>query len=77
MTRTPLIRRATLTLTAAGLAVLGGVLTAPAASAAPGHAQGPDVFIQLEHGVMPVFFCDEDQPKKQHNICKTLTGPRF
>jgi hypothetical protein len=78
MTRMPLARRATGTLSAAGLAVLAGVLAAPAASAAPGAGHGgPDAFVQFEHGREPVFFCDEDKPNKRHAICLTLTGPRF
>jgi hypothetical protein len=78
MNRLPLARRATVTLSATGLALLAGVLAAPAASAAPGSAHGgPDAFVQLEHGRQPVFFCDEDRPNQRHAICLTLGGPRF
>ena len=73
-------RRFALTLAVAGIAGLGSIAVAPAASAAPaaesgysvvhgdgGH--GPDAFIVLDHGVRPVFFCDSDKPMKQHNKC--------
>ena len=75
-------RRFALTLTVAGIAALGGVAVAPAASAAQDTGavlrdgnNGPDAFVQLEHGKIPVFNCDEDKPKKQHNNCIDLTAP--
>jgi hypothetical protein len=66
-----LARRFALTLATAGIAVLGSVAVAPAASAAPaevGYGQivespangnGPDAFIVTDHGRVPVFFCDD------------------
>ena len=66
-----LARRFALTLATAGIAVLGSVAVAPAASAAPaeagysqiiegpGNGNGPDRFIVTEHGRVPVFFCDD------------------
>ena len=75
-------RRFALTLTVAGIAALGGIAVAPAASAAEDSGvvlrdgnNGPDAFVQLEHGKIPVFYCDEDKPKKQHNNCIDLTAP--
>jgi hypothetical protein len=68
-------RRFALTLTVAGIAGLGGIAVAPAASADPGSNNGPDAFIQLEHGKYPVFECDADKPNKQHNNCIDVTGP--
>jgi hypothetical protein len=85
-------RRFALTFAAAGIAVLGSVAVAPSASAAPvqdgpsyvidgpGNGNGPDAFIVNENGRRePVFFCDEDKPKKQHNNCVpvVVNGPRF
>jgi hypothetical protein len=64
-------RRFALTLVTAGIAVLGSVAVAPAASAAPAHdglssivegpgkGNGPDAFIVTDHGRVPVFFCDD------------------
>jgi len=87
------LRRLGATFAIAGIAALGSVALAPAASAAqPVTAQngpasvvertggnGPDAFILLEHGRKAVFFCDEDKPNKQHNKCETVAenGPRF
>ena len=90
-TITPL-RRLGATLAIAGFAALGSVALAPAASAAQDTLQdgpasvvhrsgdnGPDAFIVLEHGVKPVFFCDDDKPKKQHKKCEAVVvgGDRF
>jgi hypothetical protein len=54
----------------------------PAAPAAPaGH--GPDDMVRLDHGVLPVFFCDPAKPHKHHNTakhpykCVDTKGPRF
>ena len=62
-------RRFALTLAVAGIAAMGSVALAPAASAAPGAGRpvtvvendkgnGPDQFLVCEHGKKPVFFCD-------------------
>jgi hypothetical protein len=77
-------RRFALTLAVAGIAAMGSVALAPAASAAQdgpssvidnSHGNGPDQFIQLEHGRQPIFFCDVEKPNKQHNNCIDLVGP--
>lgn len=77
-----LARRFALTLATAGIAVLGSVAVAPAASAAPaehgdsqimegpGNGNGPDRFIVTEHGRVPVFFCD-DSGKHADKCTKT------
>jgi hypothetical protein len=85
-------RRFALTFAAAGIAVLGSVVAAPAASAVviqdgpshvidgPGNGNGPDAFIVNEHGREPVFYCEADKPKKQHKKCVEQVvenGPRF
>ena len=84
-------RRFALTLAVAGIAALGSVAIAPAASAAPvndgpayiidgpGNGNGPDKFIVTDSGRIPVFFCDADKPNQHHNDCITLspTGQRF
>jgi hypothetical protein len=85
-------RRIGATLAIAGIAALGSVTLAPAASAAPlesdgpisvieGNGHGPDKFIVLENGQrIPVFYCDDDKPNKQHNNCEApvvADGPRF
>jgi hypothetical protein len=85
-------RRFALTLAVAGIAALGSVAVAPAASAAtvqdgpsyviegPGNGNGPDAFMVNENGRHePVFFCEADKPKKQHNNCVqvVVNGPRF
>jgi hypothetical protein len=78
-------RRFALTLATAGIAVLGSVAIAPAASAAPagestsyivdgpgkGKGNGPDAFIVTEHGRIPVFFCDDSG---KHDKKCTPTG---
>ena len=76
-----LTRRFALTLATAGIAVLGSVAVAPAASAAPaevGYGQivespangnGPDAFIVTDHGRVPVFFCDDENANKHANKC--------
>jgi hypothetical protein len=87
-------RRFGATLAIAGIAALGSVVVAPAASAAEsvtvqdgpatvversGH-NGPDAFIHLEHGRVPVFYCDEDKPNQRHNKCEPVVvadGARF
>jgi len=74
-------RRFALTLTVAGAAALGSIAIAPVASAAQSDvvindgSNGPDAFVILEHGKMPVFECDETKPNKQHNNCIDVTGP--
>ena len=74
-------RRFALTLTVAGAAALGSVAIAPAASAAQSDIvindgnNGPDAFVILEHGKMPVFECDPTNPNNQHNNCNDVTGP--
>ena len=83
--------RLALTLAAAGIATMGSLAYAPAASAAPvqtgpstivdgpGHG-GPDAFIVKDKGRLPVFFCDADKPNKHANKCITLVedgGTRF
>jgi hypothetical protein len=73
-----------LTLAVAGVAAMGSVALAPAASAAPlvqdgpgtviehGIGNGPDQFLIQEHGRKPIFLCDEDG--KHANTCIDLTG---
>jgi hypothetical protein len=75
-------RRFALTLTVAGAAALGSIAIAPAASAAPSDSveirtgnNGPDAFVILEHGKMPVFECDTVNENKRHNNCIDTTGP--
>ena len=88
-------RRFALTLAVAGIATMGSVVLAPAASAAqadsaaaahvvqdgPGtviektNGNGPDEFLVLEHGKKPIFFCEDGNTKKRHNICKDMAGP--
>ena len=74
-------RRFALTRTVAGAAALGSVAIAPAASAASSDVvindgnNGPDAFVSLEHGKMPVFECDLTKPNKQHNNCIDTSGP--
>ena len=76
-------RRFALTLTVAGIAAMGSIAIAPAASAAEEGSvsvevrvdgNGPDMFIEGEHGRTPLFICDEDKPNKQHTKCLDLTG---
>jgi hypothetical protein len=86
------VRRIGATLAIAGIAALGSVALAPAASAQPAQDGpisvidgkgngGPDNFIVLENGAhIPVFLCDEDKPNKRHNNCEApvvADGPRF
>ena len=80
-------RRFALTLAVTGIATMGSVALATTASAAPvaqdgpssvvekSGSNGPDEFLILEHGKKPIFFCEDDQPNKQHNNCIDLTGP--
>ena len=74
-------RRFALTLTVAGIAALGGIAVAPAASAAQSDVvindgtNGPDAFVVLEHGKMPVFECNPDKPNQRHNNCIDVSGP--
>jgi hypothetical protein len=83
-------RRFAMVLAVAGAAALGTVATAPAALAAPAPARedlpvtvmndkgnGPDAFIITEKGRVPIFFCDPEKPKKQHNNCLVVGGPRI
>jgi hypothetical protein len=44
-----------------------------------GNGNGPNYFIVVDDKKIPVFFCDEDNPNKRHNICiaNPETGPRF
>ena len=81
-TLTGTARRFGLTLAVAGIAALGGIAVAPAASAAQDSGvvlrdgnNGPDAFVELEHGKMPVFECDPTKPNKQHNNCIDVSGP--
>jgi hypothetical protein len=73
-------RRFALTLTVAGIAALGGIAVAPAASAAQSDVvindgnNGPDAFVILEHGKMPVFECDDLNENKRHNNCIDVSG---
>ena len=75
-------RRFALTLAVAGIAAMGSVAMAPAASAAQDgpssvvqQNSGPDAFIVMEHGKKPVFFCDDDKPNQRHNNCVDMTAP--
>ncbi len=81
-------RRFALTLAVAGIAGLGSIAVAPAASAAQADqdgprtvvhtngGNGPDAFVVSGQGVRPVFFCDPQKPMKQHNTCTVpVTGP--
>ena len=80
-------RRFALTLAVAGIAAMGSVAIAPAASAAPvvqdgpgtviekTTGNGPDQFLLLEHGRKPIFLCNADEPKKHANKCIDLGGP--
>ena len=65
-------RRFALTLAVAGIAAMGSVALAPAASAAQDgpafvvekdKGNGPDQFLVYEHGKKPVFFCEDDKGK--------------
>lgn len=80
-------RKFALTVAVAGVAALGSVALAPAASAAPlvqdgpgaviekTTGNGPDQFLLLEHGRKPIFICDLAEPKKHAKKCIDLTGP--
>ena len=82
------LRRLGATCAIAGIAALGSVALAPAASAAqpvtvengPNSvidgtgADGPDAFIIMDHGRKPVFFCSEDKPNQRHNNCEPLVA---
>jgi hypothetical protein len=77
-------RRFALTLAVAGIATMGSVALAPAASASEngsssviekGNGNGPDEFIITEHGRTAIFFCDEDKPNQHHKKCIDLTAP--
>ena len=64
-------RRFALTLTVAGIAALGGIAVAPAASAAQDTGvvfldgdHGPDAFVVTSTGRVPAFFCEDVQPGK-------------
>ena len=65
----------------AGVAVVGLSSAAPSSSVA--SADGPDAFMELDHGVAPIFFCDPDKPMQHHNTdahpykCYDLDGLRF
>jgi hypothetical protein len=77
-------RRFGATLAIAGIAAFGSVAVAPAASAAqPVTVQdgpdkvidrsgdhGPDAFIELEHGRVPVFFCEVGDSKDDKGKAK-------
>jgi len=77
-------RRFALTVAVAGIAAMGSVAIAPAASAAEdgpgaviehGNGNGPDEFLVTEQGRRPIFICDVENPNRQHNNCIDLTGP--
>ena len=86
-------RRIATTLAAAGIAVLGTVAIAPAASADTGldtpayiidgpgvdNGNGPDRFIIIGTRHVPVFFCDVEDPTKHENKCVPtgVDGERF
>jgi len=79
-------RRFALTLAVAGIAAMGSVALAPAASAAPveqdgpgtiietTHGNGPEQFLLGEHGRTAIFFCDFEKPEKHENKCIDMTG---
>jgi hypothetical protein len=83
------LRRLGATFAIAGIAALGSVALAPAASAAQSvtvengpnvvmegtGVKGPDSFIIMEQGRKPVFFCDEDKPNQRHNNCEPFVAP--
>jgi hypothetical protein len=65
-------RRFALTLAVAGIAAMGSVAIAPAASAAQDgpvtivendKGNGPDQFLVSDHGKKPVFFCEDEKTK--------------
>ena len=77
------MNRIATTLVALGIAAVGSIAIAPAASAAPvqdgpsyvidgpgaTNGNGPDAFVVTEHGRIPVFFCDDEKPNKHANKC--------
>jgi hypothetical protein len=75
------MNRIATTLVALGIAAVGSIAIAPAASAAPvqdgpsyvidgpGNGNGPDAFIVTDHGRVPVFFCDDENANKHANKC--------
>jgi hypothetical protein len=75
MNTTITARRLVLTLTVAGIAALGGVAVAPAASAAPSADNGPVLFLDFGPGRIPVFLCDDLNENKRHNNCIDISGP--
>ena len=85
-------RKFALTLAVTGIATMGSIALAPAASAAAPVAQdgpnsiiegvgnGPDEFMLTEHGRKPVFFCDDEKSNQRHQNCIHLVpvgGSRF
>ena len=68
------LRRLGATVAIAGIAVLGSLAVAPAASAAQvddganyvieGNGNGPDAFVVTATGRVPVFFCEDVKPGK-------------
>jgi len=52
----------------AGVAVVG--LTSGAPSSSVASAAGPDSLVRVDHGVVPIFFCDPAKPHKHHNTDK-------
>jgi hypothetical protein len=86
------MNRIATTLVTLGIAAVGSIALAPAASAAPvqdgpsyvidapgnGNGNGPDAFIVTEHGRTPIFFCDDSG--KHANKCAPIgdeTSGRF
>ena len=75
------MNRIATTLVTLGIAAVGSIALAPAASAAPvqdgpsyvidgpGNGNGPDAFIVTEHGRTAIFFCDDEKPNKHANKC--------
>jgi hypothetical protein len=66
-------RRFVLTLTVAGIAVVGGV--APAASAAPPEGKGPALIMEIGNRKLPVFECNPDNPNQRQNNCIDMDAP--
>ncbi len=73
------MNRIATTLVALGIAAVGSIAIAPAASAAPvqdgpsyvidgpGAGNSPDAFIVTDAGRVPVFFCDTDKKDNGEN----------
>jgi hypothetical protein len=75
------MNRIATTLVALGIAAIGSIAIAPAASAAPvqdgpsyvvdgpgmdrTNGNGPDAFIVTDNGRVPVFFCDSKEDKEK------------